>query len=293
MALWQLKNMYPVIQPIKFLLFISLILFLLINSPFAKELQNNKRIKSKTNSYDNKSFNLSSEKLPENYLGHDIKRVFATLSKRLTTKGEFETTEEYQTRIKKELGETIYGLLTIDNIYAFKPMVGVDTNYDADKQILRATVKPEPIFNPENLRDERLTFTIRIDHQNKGVYVGQNPFGAKKEIVKLDLSTYSILPININEFSLDCRGLNFRLNMNSNKAKKSKDHVQVLYIGRLTSPFIKSESFFKDATFDFPMEGINAINYLFFELSEIWLFDEISGEILYKQKRSTLSDEKK
>ena len=183
MALWQLKNMYPVIQPIKFLLFISLILFLLINSPFAKELQNNKRIKSKTNSYDNKSFNLSSEKLPENYLGHDIKRVFATLSKRLTTKGEFETTEEYQTRIKKELGETIYGLLTIDNIYAFKPMVGVDTNYDADKQILRATVKPEPIFNPENLRDERLTFTIRIDHQNKGVYVGQNPFGAKKEIV--------------------------------------------------------------------------------------------------------------
>lgn len=165
--------MYPLIKLIKVLILISLILFLSIDIPSAK-VHNDKTIKSKINSYDNKSFNLSSEKLPKNYLGHDIKKVFAALSKRrLSTKDEFETTDEYQERIKRELKKTIYGSLTIDNIYAFKSMASIDTNYDADKEILHATIKPDPIFNPDNLRDERLAFLILIDYQSKGSYVAR------------------------------------------------------------------------------------------------------------------------
>jgi len=80
------------------------------------------------------------EKLRPNFNGHDITVVYSALEERAkpTERSEFETTEQWHQRQANLRLPPIIGGMTAGSVWGF--VVDVDSNYDADNQVLQVLI---------------------------------------------------------------------------------------------------------------------------------------------------------
>lgn len=90
--------------------------------------------------YATEPFDTHVSKLPAVHAGHDVAEVYRRLATFDLRKSEFETTDEYRTRVKSALG---------DQLYAFEATVplGSPFSYNADRQVLIVTVPSDDSFD--------------------------------------------------------------------------------------------------------------------------------------------------
>ena len=163
--------------------------------------------------------------------------------------------------------------------------------YDADQQVLRVTawmsqVKTDPLIS--KTRETRQAITVRAIRDYKGSYVGENAYGAKKDIVKVDQNIYCLIFNNPDDFGFAkdsfLTKIKLAATMDVDQAKLAKEGLRTLLLYRLVSPFTQEH---KDHIFpkiDVPRDGEFNHYYLNARVDAIWLYNFETGEIYSKIK---------
>lgn len=252
------------------------------------------------------SFDVGAEKLPPNYKGADVARLYALLTKKAPKgKSEFETTAEYEKRIAEIAFDDIYAL-KIESAYDFR---GLTIHpYDADLQKIQIILETEPLSDYSSL-DYRSSLLIKGADRASSSYVGSNAYGAKLEVKDFTATHYGIALVNqvdfgdigykhsSNKILESVRELKVEIHVPPDKAKVLKESVGVLILCkpalyRANSKIIPTrendltfEQFNSSkATIDKPESHFFQRKYINVEVLGVWVYDIRTGEVLSKQK---------
>jgi hypothetical protein len=216
--------------------------------------------------YDSKPFDISRSRFPLHYNGHSPVAVYSKVKNVLVGKSEFETNDEYQTRINKDrqsLG--LYAFLSLNDVSSgdFEKV-----SYDADAGELIATISQIHL---------NFVVSITMTSGEKGSYMGQNAFGAKVRVSKREATRCFVNFLN----KLDSlSNIILKLPMSRDEAKRVKDSVKILYVG---SPIqTKCDTAYWAPDVNYPYATRAEIIYLDMQLKEIWLYNYKTGDILLK-----------
>ena len=217
---------------------------------------------------DAKSFNWALKQLPPNFKeAENIGTVYYKYNdmeearKRRSEKEEFETTQQYKERIKREIKPIPF------IIHSF--VYSIDSEYDADRQLLNVTVNLEKYNYLKNKR----TIVLGV-----GKRTG-------KEFIEYRTDYGLSFPITENikkEIIYNSKGIFpgpailFKIKVNIEKAKKIKDGLKSLIICR---PFqTKHDCYLSGAETSY-FYSVIIVNIL-----EIWIYNVKTGEIMHKER---------
>lgn len=178
--------------------------------------KNNTAVISNCNS--EASFDLSANRLPENFYGHNPEELITKLKNRASlTKDEFETTKQFNERVENANKLPLIGSLSLESLYVFN--ITPDLKYDADSEIMTATKDVEAIFSLHNFCQDK-TYRILLDYQKlKYTFL-------KKEI-SIELA----------------------------KAKEAKPNISLLLITTLKPPYLVGDRYTDSARLSLVLNG--------------------------------------
>lgn len=286
--------------------------------------------KNKTRTTQKKTGNLpltpvdiNTEKLPPNYKGTDIVKLFSVLSKKAPIKkDEFETTANYDKKIMTAF------TAVADNVYAFK----LDYNlyfsihdYNADTQKLQIDIKTNPLSKYDFV-DHRASIIIKHLYKGTESHIGTNAFGAKVVVENYYGTEYGIALVNQDDFGkcsysdnhantrIDSyRKINLEMELSPAKAKIIKNNIGLLLLCKpqvykleeeVTPPteningpvkakpprrntgnsLIFGDYDHTEATFDSPTEHSYYRNFINVNVLSIWVYEINTGTILLKRQ---------
>lgn len=227
-------------------------------------------------------------RLPPKYVGDNAGSIYqklASIALRLR-KSQFETTSEYQLRIRLLLEGTKIGPeKTVNDRLSFVHPYG-DESYDADTQIF--TLKPDTNYEialgydlpelPNDVRSGRNYASIDLTRtaRNVGSRIGRTAIGIRKRIT---VRAYSALRLvmsnrNTNPWS---NGLRFRVP--PSVAREAYGRVWLAVTGRLAPPYVLRDSDVDNATITDPEEAHSFHFYLFFVPDSIVLYNISTGQV--------------
>jgi len=224
-------------------------------------------------SYENAPFDLARSTLPPGYYGYDpeafVKGYQEAVAneQRARRKDEFETTAEYQKRLKELEAQNPF----VSKTYAFAA-VPSRVSYEADTQTFSLNFKPDPA--PQN----NLYHSVLLKHgaRDMGSYTAQNAFGAMFTVTKSLFSSFELwLPTT--EGPTDC---GVSVTVPAPEAKAMKPNVSALVVVRPVKPYASSDSSFKRATFSEPHENISERGAIYGRVVKVIFYDRYGGRIL-------------
>ncbi len=249
------------------------------------------------------NFSADWQKVPVGFQGDDFGKIYEILSKspNFKQKGEFETTSDFQKRAT-DLSKIALPGKSADSILAFiyRPESGffrdtVMTEYDADAQNLRISIWTRPIKDYRRM-ERKFVYVIGanakdFEIKDLGSYEGENAFGVKRTIKKRLISHFTIGINNIDSFrgfdNSDYKStFKLLLPVSPAKAKEIRENLAILYVGNLATPFTSLNSSTLEPTIDKPLHDISTNYILIMNLSEIWIYNNLTGEIISKIKRT-------
>lgn len=211
--------------------------------------------------------NLNIEKLPKEYSVLDINILYNVLPRiidRPIFKGEFETTEEFEIRIKKlndRMHKTqIVGNSTIDSIFTID-LGNAHISYDADNSIMNIKI----FIGGTKLWSSS---GISMDEDDHVIYNNSTEIGLME---KYDLRYRSFLITNHKKFPEKIREL--KINMERDDARQEKENIRVVASIKLVKPW------YWHRYSDIPRANVK---YIFLEVIQFWIINFKSGEI-YKR----------
>jgi hypothetical protein len=234
-------------------------------------------------------------------------------------KSEYETSADYQRRRDTLPIHGVLNGLPPDGKLAFVlngpaasagvTLGGVELRYDADKQLMRVKLDiAKSDFGP-NAIFPAYSFQSTVLHSSQ--YTGENAFGATADVTSLVIGGFGITAENgtwltpIGELSarasypqseslalIEHTGVTLPLQMPPMIAKDVSDHLRVLLICSLTSPWLRQTTWVSSgATIQDPSEGFITSKYLHVSPEAVWIFDERDGNIIAKFTSSSLKAE--
>lgn len=272
-------------------------------------------------------FNINTERLPPNYKGTNIVKLFSLLSKMAPIKkDEFETTADYNKK-------TMAAFRAVANdIYAFKldyDLYFSIYDYNADTQKLRINIETKPL-SMYDFVDHRASIIIKHLYKGSKSHIGTNAFGASVLVTNHNGTEYGVALVNQEIFgecswsgnhaktSIDGdRKLNINVELSPAKAKTIKNNIGLLLLCKpqvykleedmppstenvLSRPIkakppkrntgnelIFGDYYHTDATFDNPSELSYYRNFINVEVVAIWVYEINTGSIIFKQQLKT------
>lgn len=228
--------------------------------------------------YSTTPFDMTIERLPKNYKGHNILDIYQKLTPP-RSKGEFEKTEEYEGRIARWKESTILGKITTKDNLAFEisEFLAPDTltaEYDADKELLTVMLLFENQYFPNKAR----WLEIFYRSKNLGSHTGITRMGVKFRVtshigtsvglaVKEQIQTISITK----PYSRD-------------EARSIKNTIRAYAIATLEEPYKVDASTSTTASLDDPDEWLKQHFGLYVSLKAIWFVNTKTGEVFAKSE---------
>jgi len=250
--------------------------------------------------------------LPRKLVPVDAEGLYETASRALqiSAKSEFETTSQYQNRIDALMQKPLFRGLRASDDFAFilKPasqsisgliqkrddfltMDFLETKYDADSQEMKVEV---PTYGGESGSDYKWVTGVHRTVAYGSPYVGQNAFGVKKLIRKINTSTTELEVENFSWISPDSsdEDLNkvFSISVDPGRARSLYNYIEVILVGPLTPPFTSNSNDGNEPSLDNLLNIRRAHHLLHISLDQLIIADSRTGEIikLYsRQKHST------
>lgn len=263
-------------------------------------------------------FDINAEKLPPNYKGTNIVKLYSSLAKKAPLKKkEFETTAEYERKIAEAV---------TDDIYAFKieaagtGLRGLKVHpYDADSQTLKIDLETE-YLSKSTLEDYRASLIVKTLDKSSSSYIGSNAFGATRLVSKYRETQYGIALVNQQDFGksryddafskiktimTSVREINMKIEIPIDKAKTLKNNIGVLLLCK-PAPYksnaiisdnqgndlIFENYYYSGATIDSPSVESYDRKYINVEVLAIWVYDIRTGEVLLKTQLKDKEKEK-
>ena len=268
-------------------------------------------------SYLSAAFDMSTERIPVPYLGHDIEQVYNAFDRRekAEQKDEFETTNQFQKRLLGQSAKTLFGSVGPDAVLAF--VIIPSSQYDADSQTLTVNIETSTVWQSVEIDKSRLGVEIKRGETTVQKSIKQNAYGAKVEVKEtyaksfelaihnhLGFETGKVLSeyekksqremaemlasLNLPARSPDLGGGETvfvqQINMGPTEAKAAKDKIASLILAKATAPNISYGALLRQATFEDPTEFYHQVYYVDVDLLEIWIYDKLTGEIITKIK---------
>ena len=238
-------------------------------------------------------FDDSLKMLPANFIGHDPKQLYQTLAGALKEKDEFETTADYNERIKNALKEPLFGRLTPLSTFAVSANMQELEKYDADKRIfnVQALVYDAPKKTDSN---SVALDTSAFEEKSLGIYKGENAFGAKRDIEKKERWIYRIVLKDAQRFNIKegdvldslpfIKTLSFSMPMETDAARAAKPNLKLLIIFNLVAPYIEEKTDYLEPTVDFPTDVTAHKYYIHADVKSLWLYNSVTGEVYARQE---------
>jgi hypothetical protein len=257
-------------------------------------------------------FDIGAEKLPPNYKGADVSRLYSLLVKKAPKgKSEFETKEEYEKRISEITFEDIYAL-KIEEAYDLRGLT--ISTYDAELQVFNIALRAEPLSEYTS-NDYRSSLIIRAMNRKSHPYIGSNPYGATFEVRDFTATQYGVAFVNQDAFGVSGydnkynsdttwtsrRNLDLVIKASPDKAKVLKGNIGVLLLCKpaLYKSGIESYQSYKSyrgmgnsltfeksdslkATIDNLESHYYERKYFNVEVLGVWVYDIRTGEVLFR-----------
>jgi len=228
---------------------------------------------ARAQSYQNTSFDPATPTLPPSYYGYDPE-VFVkeyqeatAADQRARQKGEFETTAEYQKRLKEIDTQNPFASKT----YAFA-VAPTNISYDADSQTFKIGFKPEPA--PHNIN--YVSVLLKHGAKDMGSYTAQNAFGATFTVTKSLVSSYELW-LAKTEGLTTCTIL---AKVSIPEAQAMKPYIFALLVVKPLQPYSSVNTTFSDATFSEPHEDVHETGTIYAKSLGVRFYDATSGRIL-------------
>jgi hypothetical protein len=237
--------------------------------------------------------------VPQDFAGHDFKKIWTTLGVRFKAKDEFESTEAYQKRIADAAEKPIIGTISANSPLAFS-YEKADASYDADRLILTVTIDLSDVMviDDKNIKTQKGIQVAKADVKDLGTYVGSNAFGAERTIKKSQITEYMIVLNNPRDYKaytdraekgtladyLSKGDIKVELNLPPEKAREAKANLTVLFLCSLAKPYAGIDFDHIAPKIDSPIDITTIKEYLAGRIDEIWLFNRATGEIYQKIK---------
>ncbi len=231
--------------------------------------------------YSTTPLDIKNSHLLPGYIGNSPRELVKNLNQRVRklSKGEFETTSEFDARLEKEYLVPLTGSLNFNSLYAFY-YDGFNLSYEADESKFILAINDEPSYDSKSV-----TLTLINSTTNIGSFIGQNAFGVKKRI-----KVRSEVSINLNLWKVANFENDVSFEIERNKAIRIKPYIRVLILAKLSDPFLSKDKNVDDATISDP----NLITYYDYNIEAEYrglvLYDIRTGEIFYKKMASHSSD---
>ena len=227
-------------------------------------------------------FNLNAEQLPRGFVGDNIAVIYGQMYSRMRPKGEYETTDQYRTRLAGAIEAYENRLLAfrfkpphmpeVNDDYAF---YFVDYNADAQEMTVRVPSKGDP---------EELEVNV-AGTVSRSTYKAQNRFGVSAAVTRYKGRLYDIV------FKWKPGRIRFKFEIPPAQAKIIGDRITTLFIGtpKTGRPY-KSMIRHYDAmpigpTMDYPYEDLTETSTIVMDMKEIWIYDRVTMKVLAKEKQ--------
>ncbi len=223
------------------------------------------------------------EKLPPSYRGHDCRSVLTALGKAKLSKDEFETTSAFNDRMRAfERTTSVPGIREGSLVAAVRNIDAEAISYDADAGILSVPVGHLPIPT-SSLGRAKVGFIADRKITKSKNYTASNAFG---KTVRVSSRQESVCAIGFTNMYYELgKGVeHISISSTPDEARRSKANLSVLYLGRLTQPYVEDLSYYSKATIDDPTELTLAGGILVAEIRETVVFDNRSGKVLHRTK---------
>ena len=224
--------------------------------------------------------------VPVYYGGNDVGKFFTLFKERTqaATKGEFETTAEYEKRLADN-AETIFAPFKLDAKYAFL-VADQKMEYDADKQRYKAEYSSScyETFFSEGVACEIGKVTLSEDN-----YEGKNSYGATATVSRQRGEEYSLVldpkATRSKQFEHTSYGVSLpaQCPVSLDKAKTLKDAwVTMVYVGRVKKfESLRGRANFESATVKSPTDVLFERYGIPFVLTDVVCYARKTGEILH------------
>jgi hypothetical protein len=256
---------------------------------------------SKGPAYTAAPVDLAVTSLPPSYSGHDVAALYNRLKALTGPKGEYETTEQFNARVQAAI---------IDDLYAFKVespgLFESSFSYDADARALEVKV---PISLANGLGDTgkpagekyvsffAQTIPIKEESSTTHEYIGANAYGARVRVTERRIEDFQVIigeeyhgglsgsrSVGFTDYSMS-----FNIDMSPESAQVKKPALSLLLICRLKLfsgfPQVVYNAFSSTKpTISNPTSVVQSSKCINVDLSEIWVYDNVTGEILKKHK---------
>jgi hypothetical protein len=256
-----------------------------------------RRVAVSTN-YSNAPFDSSIKKLPAFFYGTDPEALYRALEakKKRSTKDEFETSEDYRQRVRRDLAAPLIGNISQNSVLAFETYE-LETSYDADSGEMLITSKVENPIIGVTPNFERGSLKLSFKPEPTTTYIGSNAYGAKVVVKKQRSSLYYLLLENyadfVNDPGLSRRGysvdksISTKIKVDVVNAKRLKDSLRLLVVAKLIEPYIDEGFLTTKPTINDPTELFAVFEYLQVEASELLVYDITTGQVLKRLTAST------
>ncbi len=227
--------------------------------------------------WDQTPFDLAANTLPPNYQGHKLLDIYYKLALP-TPKGEFETAEEYQSRVALWKTKNILGRISPTDYLAFKITDVLSPNvllveYNADKEEMSFTVDLKyEYFDRAFIRWLELSY----ESKKRGTYIGITPMN-----VKFRVATYAARSIGV-AIKGNVKDVKIKTAYQREQALRDKQYLKALAIGTLSEPYKWTNTTVVKASLDHPEEWRTEYLGLCLELKAIWIVHQITGEVVAK-----------
>jgi|GEM_PF-7049856 len=268
------------------------------------------------------AFSSDWQKVPLTFQGNDAKAITQALLKNPAnfTKSEFETTEAFKKRMANAAAISIGPNLTADKelVFRFEPKETgwdeIDYKYDADKA---AFFLETLVIDKTWIKEDSDTVFLPAlpvaptTYQYLGTYVGTNAFGVKTKITKNNIQQFLLAfrnyigfsKLTINETTFASMSKRFSkeselalwyefsptFKADAETARRGQGRIAFLYVCKLASPYLVFSSGTHSPTIDEPSDGRRDTAYLVANVSEIWIFNKGTGEILSKLRSGDMN----
>lgn len=178
-----------------------------------------------------------------------------------------------------------------------------------------------PAYKADNYNENAKEISLTYETVGSRTYIGSNSYGATTEVSEHNSESYNSAVANYNEFpfketikedalrraketedmyrragltsymrnTISDYDKEWRLRTtvkaNPDEAKTLKNNIKVLLIAKLDEPLISDSFYHKAPTMDSPSEYTSTSRYIYMNLKEIWIYNQVTGQIYSKIKR--------
>jgi hypothetical protein len=231
--------------------------------------------------WDTHPFILDKDVLSPNYAGHDPAAVANFLIRNVKPKSEYESDQEFTSRLNKLCEKTMLGDTKVSDILAFS--IPIDSiEYNANKKSMIVMAHESEMRAGQRILDLYPGFIFKREQTNHGTYQVENLFGARRTVSKLSDRKFGLHIAREHQYKRQTISVEFDADSEQARRLKGKKDLALIVIGHLQAPMIIIGDSDWLPDMDHLVENKEHAEIIIFNAENAWVLEKSTGRVLSK-----------